>query len=490
MGTDRESLVRRAVLVNSLGLIAKLGIPAVFLAITWLFGASTFGRLVVALTAVQWISTAVAAGWMDAATVYVARALGDSTDFSADDGAGHRMAACVLRYTLVTAIAAAFVIHVLAGPIISRVFAPYTDLVPGIILLGWAIIPESISRWVAGICKAKFDMQPELWLLGVGVPASQLVTAFVVSATGGGIQELIVGFVIGQFVVCACALLLVRRVLSLSHVFKVISSARSREVLRFGLAQGMNLGANKYASRVDVLMLAAFGIPAWMVGWYSTAAMITHELRQVRIVFTTAFTPLVARYHAASERAAMSRTLTMLTRQAGTLGLFVAAASGLFVADILRLIEKDYTGSMFAAVLVAVPAISCLLGFSGTFLVASGRSVVNLVNAVFVALLNMALNAVWIPMFGLLGAALATLLAQLALVTLENLELYKLEKVSFDVRSVWWLFIVGGMLVLAVAGALEQTFWVRLAVASVFVVVGLALTLTLRRQNSDVKTSQ
>ncbi len=70
------------------------------------------------------------------------------------------------------------------------------------------------------------------------------------------------------------------------------------------------MAANTYLTRLDLLVLAACGLPAATVGSYGAVAATIVELRQVRGVVSGAMAPLIARYHHAGDQAAIGRALS------------------------------------------------------------------------------------------------------------------------------------------------------------------------------------
>ena len=82
-----------------------------------------------------------------------------------------------------------------------------------------------------------------------------------------------------------------------------------------------------------------------------------------------------------------------------------------------------------SAQILDVLAVSTLLFFISFLLshvlIASGREKVNTWNLVGVVALNITLNLAWIPQYGAIGAAWATVFCEVALVTMLSLQIQK-----------------------------------------------------------------
>ena len=164
----------------------------------------------------------------------------------------------------------------------------------------------------------------------------------------------------------------------------------------------------------------------------------------------------MARHHFRAEREALRELLASGTRWISSIFPILALAVIVLRRDILGLVDPSYArdGDLFFLVLLIPATVSCTVGLSGNFIVYTGHSKVNLLNAILVGVLNTALNWLWIPRYGLLGAASATA-ASIALVGfLQVLELWTLEKVRIRLRDTWMPYAAG-----AVGASILAVLW-------------------------------
>jgi O-antigen/teichoic acid export membrane protein len=187
--------------------------------------------------------------------------------------------------------------------------------------------------------------------------------------------------------------------------------------------------------RVDVLMLAVF-VDDTAIGIYSFAAMFIEGLYQVPVVVRTVVNPVLVKLIATADMTALGRFARRV--MAVSLAIFVAAATAVHIVF-------PYLAPWFADGLVAgagqvLLPLTIGLGLYAAFvpldfiLMQAGRpgrqSTLMTVNIA----INVILNLVLIPTYGIMGAALATAAA------------FALSAVTLN-AAVWrWLPMPGGLL--------------------------------------------
>jgi O-antigen/teichoic acid export membrane protein len=257
-----------------------------------------------------------------------------------------------------------------------------------------------------------------------------------------------------ESLVCVLALRAFAKHFALGELFAALRAIRfDRAVLGFALPQSLNLTFNRYITRLDSIMLAAFGLSQAELGYFSTAALLTSNIGQIRLVFSGALAPVVARYHSAGERLAFQDALSRVTRWTTSLVVPVILVSLVLREDILHVVSHAYgRNSEFVAVLLIPPFTNCAFGMAGACLMFTGHSRVILGNSFCVAILNTVFTFLLIPRYGMLGAAVATALATSLTTGLQVIELRRLERVAVPWRAIWkpHAGLLAGLIVLAV----------------------------------------
>lgn len=479
---DRE--LRRGAFVNVLGLAARLVHPVFFVAITWMFGPAVVGVYLLA-TIIEDIAASIAVGaWGDAATVFGSR--------YADDPGHARELHRVLGNAFALAIAASAVVAVaalLGAPaLVDALYPGRPALTTALMLVGAAAPLAAVARISIASTRAFMRMEYDAILMGGAQPVCLLAFSAIAWATGGGLIALMVAHVATQAVLAVLATAALGRHVSLSRV--AAATARPRlhgGMIRFVAPQSLNFAFGRYITRIDLIMLAAFSFTEVQLAFYGTGALLADSLRQIKLVFSAALGPLIARHHAAGDRDALEATLARVSRWTTTLivpALFVVAV---LRDDILAFIDPAYTGdTRFVLYLLVPPLLSCAVGLAGNYIVFTGHTRWTLLNSAVVAALNTGLNLVLIPRHGLLGAAVATAIASAVVSTLQLVELRALERVRLRWREVYppYLGLAAGGLACAALWDPAQLGGPgsRAALAAVFVASYGAVALAMRRR--------
>jgi O-antigen/teichoic acid export membrane protein len=211
------------------------------------------------------------------------------------------------------------------------------------------------------------------------------------------------------------------------------------EILRFALPQSLNMTFAKYLTRLDVMMLGALGHSDFELGLFGAAAMITTNIREVKLIFSGALGPVVARHHALGDTAAFEDVLGRVTRWSTSIAVPIVLLVAVLRTDLLRVVDASYAAAdnAFMLLLLIPPLLSCAFGLAGNCIVYTGHSTYNLLNSVGVAVFNTGFNYLLIPRFGLLGAALATAVASALITVLQLIELRALEGVSLRLAAIY-----------------------------------------------------
>ncbi|MBW2190748.1 MAG: oligosaccharide flippase family protein [Deltaproteobacteria bacterium] len=465
---DKELL--RGALVNALGVLAKLAHPLFFVFVTWMFGTEVMGRYLIAIFILQIAVATVTSGYFQATIIFASpHADADAADGEASD-ALYKVFADAFFVTV--AISALLVLAAAFGaePFVARVYPGRDNLVPALRLLAASLPFTAVARVAVGATKAKMRMEYDAAIFGFAQPVLLLGTAVVVWRLDGGLVGLAASTLASEVCVSLLALMAFRRHFSVAQTLRRVSPLRlSRPMLSFAVPQSLNMTFNRYLTRLDVTMLGAFAFSDHMVGFYGAAALITSTLREVRIAFSGALAPIVARHYAAGEIEALDSDLGRVTRWTTTLVVPVALLLLAMRNDILLVVDASFVGdTSFMAVLLIPPLLSCAFGLAGNFIVFTKHNGWNLLNSVLVAALNTGLNWVLIPRYGLMGAATATAISISIIAALQVVELARLEGVRLRWAYVQPVYLgllpVVALLVFLGDPAQLAEAWQRLAV--------------------------
>lgn len=220
-----------------------------------------------------------------------------------------------------------------------------------------------------------------------------------------------------------------------------------RGLLSFSLPQSLSKVLWQFNLWTDVLMLSWLSTAA-DVGIYRVALSIAMLGTLPVMALTTAMNPRAAALVQAGELARLDHLLKVATRTLLVLLAPCFLLLALLPELLLRVFDPVYErGAAALLALVAGQAIYVLTGPTGSLLAMGGYARVNLANNLGAVALNVALNLALIPRMGVLGAALASLTAQIAWALARTLEVKALLRCfAFD-RATVALLAVGAVAV-------------------------------------------
>jgi O-antigen/teichoic acid export membrane protein len=448
-----QSALTRGALFNLLGIIARLVQPLYVLAVTWLWGPSVTGIYLLAQSLVEIVFGGISAGYGDATTIFASRHVDHASADPSERRALYRVLSNTFAVTGVLAAVAAVATQLSARSLVGRFFPGFGELLPGLYVLAWSLVPRTIAHVAIASTKAMMHMEHDALLLGFLHPLLMLGGCFVNYAIGGGITGLLSIQLVVDTLVCGLALEAASRYYSFSELGAALRHFEfDRKLLGFSIPQSFNLTFNRYIARLDGIMLASFGLSQSELGYFGTAALLTSNIAQIRLVFSAALAPVIVRHHTLGDRAAIREALSLVCRWTTALAVPAILAALVLRKDILHLVSHEYgENSTFVALLLIPPFTSCAYGMAGACLMFTGHSRVTLANSFCVAILNTGFTYLLIPRFGMTGAALATAMATTMTSALQMIELQKIEGISIAWSAVKkpHLGLVAGLAVLA-----------------------------------------
>lgn len=441
MSADRERSsaddrhLARGAFFNLLGLAAKLIHPLFFLIVTWFFGPDLVGLYFLAVFVGEIAQSAVTSGFNDATTVFASR--------HADDPAAEDRLYGVLgnAFAVTGGLSLVLLATMLAGAglLVEYVYPDRPALAGALRLLAFSLPPAAVAQVAIAATKARLHMEYDAFINGFAKPLALLAGSLVAWGADLGLSGLIGAHVVTQFLLAYLGMRALRRHFDVPRVIQAtLHPVWDREILRFAIPQTLNMTFNKYLTRVDVILLGAFGFSNWHLAFYGAAALIATNIREVKLIFAQALAPVAARHHARGDREAFEAALGKVSRWTTTLAVPLLLAVAVLHGDLLRLVDPSYgADSTFMLWLLIPPFLSCAYGLAGNSIVYTGHSGWTLFNSVLVASLNTLFNWWMIPRWGLAGSAAATALASLLVASLQLVELYLLEGVRLRFAAVW-----------------------------------------------------
>jgi len=214
-------------------------------------------------------------------------------------------------------------------------------------------------------------------------------------------------------------------------------SHESGKLLRFSVPMVFTAMLHDLMTHIDIFMLGLFA-SASALGIYSVSVRMVNLAKIVFMAFQPIFQPFVAEFYDRKEFERLSWLLKTLTHWSVILSLPVFLSLIFFPCLFLALFNKELlVGSSCLAMLAGAYMLSTISNLPSAMIFMSGRSDITLKNNLIVLILNVILNYCLIPVYGIVGAALATGFSLVFLAAIRIVEVYRLMGIHPFRRSLW-----------------------------------------------------
>lgn len=308
--------------------------------------------------------------------------------------------------------------------------------------------------------------------VGVFRSAANVFVVLIIFFLGFRLHGAVLAFVLSTFLSLMLAIYYMRR-----DFPEFISASQPRFEVRRMLRYSMPLYLAGFSflltARIDLFMIGYY-LPSADVGVYRSAVVLADFVSFPLVALNVAFAPMISYLYSRGSLNELSRLYQIGTRWITAGGLLIASLLILFSQELLGLWGPEFKAGWPALVVLALAQlINTATGSVGFLLQMTERQDYVLVNNVTTMVLNIVLNLWLIPLYGILGAALATGISLIANNLLGLLEAYLMLKIHPWNRS---YFRIAIPLVTAITG-----YWIaiNLQVSPILSVLVVASTFTI-----------
>jgi len=210
---------------------------------------------------------------------------------------------------------------------------------------------------------------------------------------------------------------------------EIISTPFNSEILKFSIPLMFVSAIGIIMHWIDVLMLGIFA-DASSVGMYHPIERTSGLIRMILFAFAGIFAPLFSQYFYENNLDKMKEIYQLSTKWilAASLPLFIFLI--LFSSQMLMLFGSEFDNALALKILATGIMIQAFFGLGSSSLTMSGFSNINLLNVLVALFVNIAMNIVLIPKYGIIGAASATTIALLLISFLRFFENYYILRLN------------------------------------------------------------
>ncbi|GAB6862940.1 flippase [Haloplanus litoreus] len=398
------------------GRIAELGISFLGLAvIARLIGPTDFGAVAIGSTLLSMLSTLSILGLDTGVGRFLPRY----------ESPADRRGVLVSAFQLAVPVTAATGLAVVLGAdlLATRAFGD-PSIAPILIVFGLALPFAAIVELCVGALQGQKLAAPKVVVEQLSIPFVRVSLAFAVLYVGWGVLGISVAYGTAYVVAAALGLYYLWRHSSLfgSEAYTPIH----RDLLTFSAPLVVTIVMNKILGYLDTFLLAAY-LPTAEVGIYKVAYPVAMLLFVGIESANFLFMPILSGLESEGRNRELKRVYQVVTKWIfmGTLPLFLVIA--LFPEMTLRItFGEQYVGGARTLSILAVGFFTTVIvGPNNNALTSIGKTRIIMAINALAALLNLVLNLLLIPRYGIAGAAVATALSYGLMNLLYTVVLYR-----------------------------------------------------------------
>lgn len=312
----------------------------------------------------------------------------------------------------------------LAEPMSYQVF-DRPDLVPVLRLAGLGIPLLAMISVLAAITQGFKRMEYQVYAEDITLNLLKLVLFVVLVRLGLGVMGAMTAHIVALAVTMVMLLHFVHRLFPLNRPLHT-SKRNIREMLRFTLPLYLSRLLSRFSGSIETLMLGFFGVMSG-VGVYTTAL----HLSDIGVMFHRSLQriamPMIADLYHRGKLDQLGRVYQTTTRWGMTFNLPIFLTLAIFAEPLLAIFGTDFVAGAAGLVILAFGALfNASTGVCGSMVTMTGHSRLTFVNSIIYLVSNIALDLLFIPRWGGVGAALAVTLSRVLINTLRIVEVFVL----------------------------------------------------------------
>ncbi|MEE9189144.1 MAG: polysaccharide biosynthesis C-terminal domain-containing protein, partial [Candidatus Neomarinimicrobiota bacterium] len=214
------------------------------------------------------------------------------------------------------------------------------------------------------------------------------------------------------------------------HFGSVIKASFDWKLLKFSTPLMFAMIIGTILNWTDIMMLGFF-TNIESVGLYHPAARTAGLIRVILLAFSGIYMPMMAQYFSKNDSIRMQMLIKLVARWILTLAVPCLILLLTFPSKVMLLFGVQYVEAQGVLQILAIAIfIQTISGIGGSTLVVTGYPKVNLYNALAALGVNITLNIILIPQFGIMGAALATLISLIIIAVARIVEIRLLNQLT------------------------------------------------------------
>lgn len=353
------------------------------------------------------------------------------------------------------------------APLLDERFFEGSSLVPLLRLAAVAIPIVGLGQVMLFATQAFKDMRAVALVKNILQPTIRVVTAVIALLIVTTPVSAFAGLVAGEIVVTIAATLALQRRLP---IFGPTERIERRELIRFAFpAWGTKVVETSRAQLFPVLLGSLASLS--QTGAYVTSKRISLAPSAINVALNQVYSPMAGNLYLQNRREELATLFKSMGKWSFTLAFPLFCLQVMFPKEILSIFGSDFRDASSALVVLAF-SVLCIFGTGPvtTTLILTGRSRLAFLDYVAVVATEIVFGVWLIPLFGVLGAAVATLIGTALNNILPLWQVWSATKLH-PYRLDYWKPIAAGIASVGVARAVIAVIGVGTGVAAAAVAV-------------------
>lgn len=296
------------------------------------------------------------------------------------------------------------------------------------------------------------------WVCGMStfLPIANLVLAVLFVHLGFGIKGVALAYLMATFLTSILSVVFLRKVFP--DFLETKAVPETRKLLRFSIPLLIVLYFSFIIRWTDTLMLGSFKLSE-DVGIYNGAMRTTLLIVMIFQSFNPIFAPVIADLYNKRETHKLENLLKITSKWVFASSFPIFLLLVFLAKDILAIFGQVFIAGWVVLVILSVgQLITAAVGPVGIVLTMTGRQDYMMYNTIGISILNIILNLILIPLYGIVGAAIASCSSMVIFNIIMLIEVYVFLKIHpFSPKYVKSMFY--GILAFSIVLLIEKTLW-------------------------------
>lgn len=407
--------------VNFLGKIADSFLKYLFVIIAARFlGAGYFGLFALGLAVTTCLGLISRLGLDGGVIRYVSVYNGDD-----DKQRVKGVITVALKYTFFASVLVGVILFLAAKPLSVKVFnKPELENVIKLLSIS---IPFYSFALIALSCTRGFQvMRYMVYGQNLFLPATNLLLVILLLLMKLKINAVIFSYLISVFLTAVLSFYFLNKVFP--EFMEIKAVPETRKLFRFSVPLLIFLFFNFIIMWTDTLMLGHFRTSN-EVGVYNAAMKTALLTGMILLSFNAIFAPMISDLYNKKQLEKLQSLFKTVTKWIYTMSLPIFLLIALLPKEIMGIFGEEFVlGYKSLFILAFAQLISASVGSVGTVLAMSGKQDIVMYNTLGICIVNIILNYILIPIYGITGAAIASGLSTIIFNLVMLLEVYLLLK--------------------------------------------------------------